>query len=129
MRARTLDRALVGLAAGRIGLGLISRFAPRRAASLFGAGYAATPELDYVTRVFGARAFALGTGYLLSEGDARRLWQRLAFVCDVSDTVTALGDLRRGEVPRSVALSAAALTGSYMAVGGVRVARDLAPAQ
>lgn len=119
------DGALAALAAGRIALGLLGRAAPRRAAQLFGAGPAATPELNYMTRVFGARAFALGTGYLLSQGSARRLWQRLAFVCDVSDTIAGIGDLRRGEVDRASALAATALTGTYMVVGGLRVARDL----
>ena len=78
-----------------------------------------------MTRIFGARAFALGSGYLLSQGSARRLWQRLAFVCDVSDTLAGLGDLRRGEVNRASAIAATALTGTYMAIGGVRIARDL----
>ena len=119
------DRALAALAAGRIVLGLLGRAAPRRTAEAFGAGEASTPELDYMTRVFGARAFALGTGYLLSEGSARRLWQRLAFVCDVSDTIAGIGDLRRGEVGRASAIAATALTGTYMVIGGVRVARDL----
>ena len=123
------DGALAGLAAGRIGLGLLGRLAPRRTATMFGAGAAATPELDYMTRVFGARALALGVGYLASEGEARRLWQRLAFVCDVSDTIAGIGDLRRGEVRRSSAISAVALTGGYMVVGGARVARDIAVAR
>jgi hypothetical protein len=35
-----------------------------------------------MNRVFGARAFAVGAGYLLSTDAARRLWQRLAFLCD-----------------------------------------------
>ena len=125
MSAGTLERALAGLAAGRIGLGLLSRVAPRRAAQLFGAGYAASPELDYITRVFGARAFALGSGYLLSEGESRRLWQRLAFACDVSDTLAGIGDVRRGEVRRSAAVGAVLLTGGYAAIGAARVARDL----
>ena len=123
------DGALAGLAAGRIGLGLLARALPGRTVQLFGAGAAASPELDYMTRIFGARAFALGSGYLLSDGDARRLWQRLAFVCDVSDTLAGIGDLRRGEVARSSALAAVALTGSYMLVGGTRVARDIAAAR
>ena len=36
-----------------------------------------TPELEYMTRVFGVRAVALGVGYLASSGEARRLWHRL----------------------------------------------------
>lgn len=119
------DRALAALAAGRFVLGLLSRAAPRRTARMFGAGHAATPELNYMTRIFGARAFALGTGYLLSHGSARRLWQRLAFVCDVSDTLAGIGDLRRGEVGRASALAATGLTGTYTAIGGARVARDI----
>lgn len=119
------DRALAGLAAGRIALGVLGRLAPRRTAQAFGAGDAASPELDYMTRVFGARAFALGTGYLASDGEARRLWQRLAFVCDVSDTLAGIADIRRGEVRRSSAVAATALTGGYMLVGAARVARDL----
>jgi len=119
------DGALAALAAGRIGLGVLSRAAPRRTAQAFGAGDASTPELHYMTRIFGARAFALGTGYLLSQGPARKLWQRLAFVCDVSDTIAGIGDLRRGEVNRASAVAATALTGTYMVIGGARVARDL----
>ena len=89
---------------------------------MFGAGYAATPELDYMNRVFGARAFALGSGYLLSSGDARRLWQRLAFAIDVSDTIAGIGHLRRGDIPRGSAIAATALTGSYMLVGAAGLA-------
>ena len=123
-----LGSALAGLAWGRIGLGVLARAAPGRTTTLFGAGEARSPELDYMNRVFGARAFALGSGYLLSSGDARGLWQRLAFVCDVSDTVAGLGHLRRGDIGRGPALAAVALTGSYMLVGAAKVASDLSGA-
>jgi hypothetical protein len=115
----------VRLAGGRIALGTIARLAPRPLTRAAGAGYAASPELDYMNRVFGARAFALGTGYLLSSADARRLWQRLALVCDISDTVAGAGHLRRRDIPRASAVAALALTGSYMLVGIARVAADL----
>jgi SnoaL-like domain len=119
--ATPLHRALSGLALGRIGLGTLARLAPGPTTRLFGAGYAAGPELDYMNRVFGARAFALGTGYLLSSGEARRLWQRLALVCDVSDTVAGVGHLVRGDIPRRSAVAATALTGGYMLVGLAKV--------
>jgi hypothetical protein len=119
------DRALVGLAAGRLALGALARVAPRAATSLFGAGYAATPELDYMNRVFGARAIGLGSGYLLSSGDARRLWQRLAFAIDVSDTIAGIGHLRRGDIPRASAIAATALTGTYALVGAAGVAASV----
>jgi hypothetical protein len=124
-RPPQLGRALAGLAAGRIALGALSRFAPRRGAELFGAGTTMTPELDYMSRVFGARAFALGAGYLTSSGAARRRWQRLAFVCDVSDTVAGIGALRRGDVSRSSALALTAMTGGYALIGAARIAHDM----
>lgn len=67
-----LDRALAGLALGRIALGAPSRLAPRAIARTFGAARASSPQLDYMTRVFGIRAIALGAGWLSSEGAARR---------------------------------------------------------
>jgi hypothetical protein len=120
-----IDRALTGLAAGRMVLGTLARVAPRPTTRMFGAGHAASPELDYMNRVFGARAFALGSGYLLSSGDARRLWQRLALVCDISDTVAGAGHLRRADIPRPSAVAATLLTGSYMLIGAAKLAGDL----
>jgi ketosteroid isomerase-like protein len=120
-----LDRALAGLALGRIALGVPGRLAPRGMARAFGAGRAASPELDYMTRVFGIRAIALGLGWLSSDGAARRRWQRLAFMCDVSDTLAGIGHLRRRDLPRAPALATTALTGAYAFVGALRVARDL----
>ncbi len=120
-----LERALAGLALGRIALGAPSRLAPRGTARAFGAGRASSPELDYMTRVFGIRAIALGLGWLSSEGAARLRWQRLAFVCDVSDTLAGIGHLRRRDLPRGSALATTALTGGYALVGALRVARDL----
>jgi hypothetical protein len=123
--ARSLDRALIGLAVGRLVIGAVSRLSPSLASKLAGAGQAVSPELDYMTRVFGIRAIALGTGYLASSGDARRLWQRLAFVCDVSDTIAGAGALQRGGVPASAGIGLTALTGTYAAVGAARILTDL----
>jgi hypothetical protein len=119
-----IEHGLKGLAIGRIVLGTLARVAPRATTHVFGAGPAASPELDYMNRVFGARAFALGSGYLLSEGEARRRWQRLAFVCDVSDTLAGAGHLRRGDISRPSAITATVLTGAYMLVGAAKLASD-----
>lgn len=121
----SIQRALAGLAVGRLLLGGLARISPRGTTSLFGAGHAASPELDYMNRIFGARALALGSGYLLSAGDARRLWQRLAFAVDLSDTIAGVGHLRRGDIPRGSAIAATALTGGYMLVGAAGIASDL----
>lgn len=122
---RTIERALAGLALGRIALGAASRLAPGATARAFGAGHAQTPELDYMTRIFGNRAIALGSGWLLSRGDTRDTWQRLAFGVDLSDTLAGLGHLRRRDVPFGSALALTAFTGGYMLVGGAKLARDL----
>jgi hypothetical protein len=123
--SRGIDRALVGLALGRLALGAASRTSPRGTAQAFGSADKMTPELGYMTRVFGIRAIALGAGYLASRGEARKLWQRLAFVCDISDTLAGAGDLRRGEMDRGPALQTTALTGAYMLVGAAKVAQDV----
>jgi hypothetical protein len=125
--APPFERALAGLALGRIALGTPSRLTPRGTARAFGAGRTANPELDYMTRVFGIRAIALGFGWLSTDGAARRRRQRLAFMCDVSDTLAGIGHLRRRDLPRAQALATTALTGAYALVGAARVARDLAP--
>jgi len=125
-RVGGVDRALAALAVGRIALGAPSRVAPRGMARAFGAGRAANPELDYMTRVFGVRAVALGLGYLTSGGAARRRWQRLALMCDVSDTLAGVGHLRRRDLPRASALATTALTGAYALVGAAAVLRDAA---
>ncbi len=58
---------MAGLAAFRIGLGAASWVAPRRLARLYGVpAEQMTPELEYMTRIFGVRAVALGVGYLAS---------------------------------------------------------------
>jgi hypothetical protein len=116
---------LAALAVGRLVLGALGRVAPRATAGMFGAGGAASPELDYMTRIFGARAIALGTGYLATRGAARRTWQRIALGVDVSDTIAGIGHLRRGDVPRRSAAMLTALTGTYAAIGAARLARDL----
>jgi hypothetical protein len=122
---RRLATALAGMALGRLALGAVSLASPGAGARLFGIERTLTPELEYMARVFGIRAIALGSGYLVSEGEPRRLWQRLAFACDVSDTIAGLGHLRRGDMPRSTAGALVALTGTYAAIGATRVALDL----
>lgn len=119
-----VDRALAGLAAGRIALAAVSLAAPDTMARWLGA--APGPELAYLTRIFGARAAALGTGYLASSGRSRRLWQRLAFACDVSDTLTGLHHLGRRDLPPGAAPALTALTGAYAAIGAARIVADTA---
>jgi hypothetical protein len=122
----TLAGPLGALAVGRLVLGAAGRLAPHGTARTFRADDPDSAELAYMTRVFGARAIALGSGYLLSRGEARRVWQRLALGVDVSDTIAGIGHLRRRDIARPKALALTALTGTYAAIGAARLARDLA---
>lgn len=112
----TIERALTAMAVIRVALGITSRASPGLALTMFDARDKRSPELDYVIRVFGARAFALGVGYLRAGAEKRRM-RRLGLACDISDVVTSIADLYRGDMIRGTALRSAVLTGSFAAVG------------
>ena len=114
----TLVNALMGgLAAFRIGLGAASWIAPRSLAQLYGVPEKqVTSELEYMTRVFGARAVALGVGYLASSGNARKLWVRLWLLVDTADTAMGAGMLSRGRLGPKVGALALATTAPAMAL-------------
>lgn len=115
------DTALATLAAGRIVLGALALAAPGPLVRRF--GMRSSPELEYMTRIFGGRAVALGAGYLTEPEDQRGRWHRLGLFVDVSDTATALDHLARKDLPRPATAALLALTGSYALVGALRLAR------
>jgi hypothetical protein len=121
---RAVETGLLAMAVARFAGGAASRVTPGGTARFFGAAGERSPELDYVVRVCGIRAMALGLGYLSTTGDARRRWQQLALLCDISDTVAGVGDLVRRKVPRSTALGATLRAGIFAAVGAARIAHD-----
>lgn len=112
---------LEALAVGRIVLGLGSLASPRLTARAFGVG--ATPEVAYLTRIYGGRAIALGLAFLLAGPDDRDRLHRIGLGVDVSDTATGLSHLLRGDMPRRSTAMVVALTGGYAAVGLARLAR------
>ena len=120
MRGRApglLTAAMAGLAVFRIGLGAASWIAPRPLARVYGLPEdRLTPELEYMTRIFGVRAVALGVGYLASSGEARLLWHRLWLLCDTADTVMGLDMLARGRLGPQLAASALSTTAPAMAL-------------
>ncbi|MGV9540814.1 hypothetical protein ACWDSF_05765 [Nocardia beijingensis] len=118
-----LAGALRGLALGRVALGSAALVAPRPLSRAL--GVRPTPELDYMTRIFGARAIALGLGYLTAPAEELPRWQRLALLVDILDTTHGGVRLARGDVPRPTAVALVALTGGYMLVGATRLAKDL----
>ncbi|MBY8858773.1 nuclear transport factor 2 family protein [Nocardia sp. CA2R105] len=111
--------ALDALATGRVLLGIAALAAPRRFARIV--GVATAPELTYLTRIFGARAVALGLGYLTAAPAERRRWRPLLLAVDASDTLTGVTHLLRRDVPGRAAISMTALTGTYAAVDAMKL--------
>jgi hypothetical protein len=108
---------MAGLAAFRIALGAASWIAPGPLARAYGVPEERlTPELEYMTRVFGVRAVALGVGYLASSGEARGLWHRVWLLCDAADTVMGAGMLASGRLSPDRGVSALATTAPAMAL-------------
>ncbi|MEE3849548.1 hypothetical protein VZC37_04350 [Gordonia sp. LSe1-13] len=115
------DRMKV-LAGGRILLGVASVLAPRRFAAAVGVSEPSS-ELAYMTQVYGARAVAMGAGYLTAAQHERGRWETFSLAIDLSDTVAGLVWGRRPEVSRRAALSLIAITAGYAAIGVTHVVR------
>lgn len=118
----TMAGAPILLAIGRIGLAVMALAAPHRFATL--AGVTRSPELTYMTRIYGARAMVMGLGYLTAHRHERERWKRLALGVDVADTLTGLAHLLRRDVPLRASAAMVALTSLYAAVGATEVASD-----
>lgn len=115
---------MAGLALFRIVLGAASWAAPRPLAGMYGMpAKRMTPELEYMTRVFGIRAVALGVGYLASSGEARRLWHRLWLLCDAADTAMGAGMVAAGRLDPKLGVAALATTAPSMALDVAALAR------
>ncbi|GAA5153658.1 hypothetical protein GCM10023321_24250 [Pseudonocardia eucalypti] len=122
MSDRQKPDALVALAAGRILLGVCALAAP--GPLVRGFGLSSSPTVAYLTRIYGARALALGVGYLGEPAEGRRRWHRIGLAVDTSDTLTALGHLVRRDAPLRAVVALGALTGGYAAVGAFRLLRE-----
>ena len=108
---------MAGLAAFRVAIGAASWIAPGTVSRVYGVPEERmTPELEYMTRVFGVRAVALGLGYLASSGEARRLWHRLWLLCDSADTVMGAGMVAGGRLGPKLGVGALATTAPAMAL-------------
>jgi hypothetical protein len=114
--------ALNVMAFGRLILAAAALAAPRQFAKVV--GVASSPELTYMTRIYGARAFAMGLGYLTSGTRERYRWKRLSLAVDVIDTANGATHLVRRDLPLRAAVSMVMLTGSYAAIGATKVATE-----
>lgn len=114
-----LRHAFAAAAAGRIAWGVAALVSPGANLRAAGVSELQTPEIAYLTRVFGARALAIGVGYLTGGPPARAQWQRLGALVDSLDTVSGLNALRTiDDAPRRRAAALmVAITGAYAALG------------
>ncbi|MGB3522986.1 MAG: hypothetical protein WBA50_16055 [Mycobacterium sp.] len=119
---QNLNSALSVMAIGRMILAVVSLAAPRQFAKLV--GVRPSSELTYMTRIYGARAFAMGLGYLTSGVRERYRWKRLSLMVDSLDTINGVSHLVRGDLPLRAAVSMVGLTGSYAAIGATRIATE-----
>lgn len=120
--AESRASALSAMALGRMLLAAVSLAAPRHFAKIV--GVTPSPELTYLTRIYGARAFAMGLGYLTSCARERYRWKRLSLMVDTIDTVNGVSRLVRRDLPLRAAVSMVGLTGSYAAIGATKVASE-----
>jgi len=103
-------RLLKALAIYRAFAGLSVWLAPSQMARAFGLKVGEDSALAYVGRLAAIRELTLGVGPVLSQGEARRTWLRLALMCDVSDTVAAVAGARGGGLSASATARTAAVT-------------------
>jgi uncharacterized membrane protein len=104
------------LAAGRIILGVTSLVTPRAFATAVGV-VNPSDELSYMTRVYGARAVAMGTGYLTATPHEQARWAKLSLAIDISDTTAGIGQAFQQPSSRRPVALMIGLTATYAAVG------------
>jgi hypothetical protein len=104
------QRVVKGLAVYRAFAGLSVWLAPSQMGRAFGLEVGDGSAFAYASRLGGIRELALGVGPLLSEGQARRTWLRLALLCDLSDTAAAAAEARGGGFSRGTMARAATAT-------------------
>lgn len=105
-------------------LGSSAYLFPRLSSALYGLESRHDPARDYMTRLYGARAIILGTGYLLSRGRSRRTWQRLALAVDTLDTIQGAQAGISGKLNPATAAYVSTFTALTAAVGVTKLQAD-----
>ncbi|MEU8343236.1 hypothetical protein [Actinomadura meyerae] len=118
-----LDAMATNLARGRVALGVAAFAAPGLTVKLMGMGGGSDPGRDYMVRMFAAREIALGAGYLLSDGPARKLWGRLGLLADSLDVVNGLKT--RKALPLWVTAGAVGVAGAAAGIGAAKAGTDI----
>ena len=81
---------VTGLSLGRVAVGAVALADPARAAQMLQLDPATSPQVPYVTRLFGSREIALGLATLLASGATRRNLVLLGIFVDAADAATAV---------------------------------------
>jgi hypothetical protein len=119
MPAMPVSNPMQVLAGLRVAIGAGAWLTPRLAGRLFGLDPEGNPQSPYIARLFGARDLALVAGAMMSEGEARSLWLRIGFACDVADAVAGLAGGARGYLGP---VSSALVTGTALGAAALGVA-------
>ena len=118
-----ITRARAGLAAARVLFGATALVAPR----LLQRACLLEPREDASTtaawRYFGARAIALGTGWVLADEEQRVVLDRVGLLVDATDTAFLSAMVAAGSMPPLPAAMMGSTTVAATAVG-VLAARD-----
>jgi len=104
------ERVVQALAIYRAFAGVSVWLAPSQMARVFGLETGDGSALAYAGRLAAVRELTLGVGPLISDGEARRTWLRLALLCDLSDTLAAATGARGSGLPAGAAARAGAAT-------------------
>jgi hypothetical protein len=90
---------VVGLALGRIVVGVLAFAQPGIATRLFGLDIESNPQGPYLARLFGSREVAIGTVTLLARGKTRRNLVLAGIGVDAADAATGVLGIREKSVP------------------------------
>lgn len=120
------DKAIKALVGLRMGIGVGAWLTPRLAGRLFGLDPRGNPQAPYLSRLFGARDFALAAGVLGAEGDAQRQWLIAGLACDVADSLAGVAGGRGGYLSAFPAILVTGTALSAVALGVVALSDEAA---
>jgi hypothetical protein len=118
------DKAIKALVGLRTGIGVGAWLTPRLAGRLFGLDPRGNPQAPYLSRLFGARDFALAAGVLGAQGDAQRQWLIAGLACDVADSLAGIAGGRGGYLPAVTTVLVTGTALSAVALGAVALSGD-----
>jgi hypothetical protein len=96
---------VIGLSLGRIAVGAAAVANPQLAARMFQLDPVGSPQVPYVTRLFGSREIALGLATLAARGRSQRGMIGLGVLVDAADAATGYLAMQDGTVSKKTAMT------------------------